>query len=108
MQACNHGSGIHSNAEILPKYDSADSLIWHYGLYALMNIHFHHFAPIDDTTQVLVENLKIHDSFCNALKIRLNWFGPRMLAKKGMLCWIPHLHFCQFIYMDGSESQKQS
>jgi hypothetical protein len=102
-------AGFTAMQKFYQKYDSADSLIWHYGLYALMNIHFHHFAPIDDTTQVLVENLKIHDSFCNALKIRLNWFGARMLAKKGICCaWIPHLHFCQFIYMDGSESQKQS
>jgi hypothetical protein len=58
--------------KILQKHDG-DSLIWRYGLYALTNFQFHLLARIDDTTQVLVENLKIHDSFCNALKTRLNW-----------------------------------
>ena len=52
---------------------NGNSLIWRYGLYALTNFQFHLLARIDDTTQVLVENLKVHDSFCNALKTRLNW-----------------------------------
>jgi Transcriptional activator of glycolytic enzymes len=49
------------------------STIWRFGLYALTNFQFHLLARIDDTTQVLVENLRVHDSFCNALKTRLNW-----------------------------------
>jgi hypothetical protein len=58
--------------KILQNHDR-NSLIWRYGLYALTNFQFHLLARIDDTTQVLVENLKVHDSFCNALKTRLNW-----------------------------------
>jgi hypothetical protein len=49
------------------------NIIWRYGLYALTNFQFHLLARIDDTTQVLVENIRVHDSFCNALKTRLNW-----------------------------------
>ena len=49
------------------------NIIWRYGLYALTNFQFHLLARIDDTTQVLVENICVHDSFCNALKTRLNW-----------------------------------
>jgi hypothetical protein len=30
-------------------------------------------ARIDDTTQVLVESIRVNASFCNALKTRLNW-----------------------------------
>jgi hypothetical protein len=48
------------------------SLVWHYGLYALTNFQFHLIARIDDTTQVLVDNVCIHDNSCNALKTRLN------------------------------------
>jgi hypothetical protein len=58
--------------KILQNHDR-NSSIWRYGLYALTNFQFHLLARIDDTTQVLVENLKVHDSFCNALKTRLNW-----------------------------------
>ncbi len=49
------------------------NMIWRYGLYALTNFQFHLLARIDDTTQVLVENIRVHDSFCNALKTRMNW-----------------------------------
>jgi hypothetical protein len=57
---------------ILRNHDGR-SLIWQYGLYALTIFQFHLIARIDDTTQVLVENIRVHDSFCHALKTRLNW-----------------------------------
>ena len=47
--------------------------IWRYGLYSLTNFHFHLIGRIDDTTQVLIENIWIHDSFPNALKTCLSW-----------------------------------
>ncbi len=50
------------------------NIIWRYGLYALTNFQFHLLARFDDTTQVLVENIRVHDYFCNALKTRLTWF----------------------------------
>ena len=53
--------------------DGRNSGIWRYGLYALTNFQFHLIARIDDTTQVLIDNIRVHDSFCNALKTRLNW-----------------------------------
>jgi len=58
--------------KILRNHDRT-SMIWRFGLYALTNFQFHLLARIDDTTQVLLENLRVHDSFCNALKTRLNW-----------------------------------
>ena len=48
-------------------------LIWRYGLYSLTNFQFHLIGQIDDTTQVLIENIQIHNSFPNALKTRLSW-----------------------------------
>jgi hypothetical protein len=48
------------------------SLVWQYGLYAPTNFQFHLIARIDDTTQVLTENIRVNDSFPNALKTRLN------------------------------------
>ena len=53
--------------------DMSSSLVWRYGLYALTNFQFYLIARIDDTTQVLVDNVRVHDNFCNALKTRLNW-----------------------------------
>jgi hypothetical protein len=50
-----------------------NSLIGQYGLYALTSFQFHIIAQIDDTTQVFVENIRVHNSFCNALKTRLKW-----------------------------------
>ena len=47
--------------------------MWRYGLHALINFQFLLIARIDDTTQVLVDNICVHDNFCNALKTRLNW-----------------------------------
>jgi hypothetical protein len=49
------------------------SLVWQFGLYALTNFQFHLLARIDDTKQVLVENVCVHDPLCNAIKTRLNW-----------------------------------
>jgi hypothetical protein len=48
-------------------------LVWCYGLFALTKFQFHLIARIDDTTQVSVDNIRVHDNFCNALKTRLNW-----------------------------------
>jgi hypothetical protein len=55
------------------EHDRTSSTIWRYGLYALTIFQFHLIARIDDTTQVLIDNIRVHDSFCNALKTRLNW-----------------------------------
>jgi hypothetical protein len=49
------------------------SLIWLYGMRALVNYQFHLMARVDDTTQVVLEHIKVHDKFCNCLKTRLNW-----------------------------------
>jgi hypothetical protein len=58
--------------KILQNHDR-NNYIWRYGLCALTNFQFHMIARIDDTTQVLVDNVQIHNSFPNALKTRLNW-----------------------------------
>ncbi|KAI2497781.1 hypothetical protein MHU86_16723 [Fragilaria crotonensis] len=49
------------------------SAIWKYGMPALMNFQFHMIARIDDTTQVIMDHIRVHDNFENALKTRLNW-----------------------------------
>jgi hypothetical protein len=48
--------------------------IWTYGLPAMLNFQFHLVARIDDATQVLIDNIQVHDTFSsNCLKTRLNW-----------------------------------
>ena len=49
------------------------SAIWKYGMPALINFQFHMIARIDDTTQVIMDHICVHDNFENALKTRLNW-----------------------------------
>lgn len=49
------------------------SVIWKYGMPAIMNFQFHMIARIDDTTQVTIDHIRVHDNFENALKTRLNW-----------------------------------
>ena len=52
---------------------SHSSGIWKLGMPALINFQFHMIARIDDTTQVIMEHICVHDHLENALKTRLNW-----------------------------------
>jgi hypothetical protein len=52
---------------------SHSSGIWKLGMPALINFQFHMIARIDDTTQVVMDHIRVHDNFENALKTRLNW-----------------------------------
>jgi hypothetical protein len=40
-----------------------NSIIWKYGIPAMMNFQFHMISRIDDATQVKMENLAPHDRF---------------------------------------------
>jgi hypothetical protein len=40
---------------------------------AMINFQSHVIGRIDDTTQVVVDHLRVHDSFLNCLKTKLNW-----------------------------------
>jgi hypothetical protein len=40
---------------------------------ALINFQFHLIARIDNTTQLILDHIQVHDSLDNALKPRLNW-----------------------------------
>jgi hypothetical protein len=40
---------------------------------AFINFQFHLIARIDDTTQVILDHIRVHDSFENAFKTKLNW-----------------------------------
>jgi hypothetical protein len=51
----------------------ASSNIWKFGMPALINFQFHMIAQIDNTTQVIMEHICVHDNFENALKTQLNW-----------------------------------
>jgi hypothetical protein len=53
--------------------NTSTSIIWRYGMPALINFQFHLIARIDDTTQVIMDHIRVHDNFDNALKTRLNW-----------------------------------
>ena len=44
-----------------------------YGIGALVNFQFHLIARVDDSTQLVLEHVRVHDSFPHALKTRLNW-----------------------------------
>ncbi|KAI2494041.1 hypothetical protein MHU86_20484 [Fragilaria crotonensis] len=44
-----------------------------YGISALVNFQFHMIARIDDSTQVVLEHVRVHDKFSHSLKVRLNW-----------------------------------
>jgi hypothetical protein len=39
--------------------------IWRYGMPALINYQFHMIARIDDTTQVVLEHIRVNDNFEN-------------------------------------------
>ena len=54
-------------------FQSNDSFLWKYGLSCLTKFQFHMIGRIDDTTQVLIENIQVHDFYPNALKTRMNW-----------------------------------
>ena len=60
--------------EVFKSYDQAQNAsIWKYGMPALINLQFHLIARIDDMTQVVLEHIRVHDNFPNALKTHLNW-----------------------------------
>jgi len=60
--------------EVFKSYDqSQNASIWKYGMPALINLQFHLIARIDDMTQVVLEHIRVHDNFPNALKTHLNW-----------------------------------
>ena len=53
---------------------ATNPIVLRFGLPALLNFQFHLIARIDDTTQVLLSNLRAHDFYgTNVLKTRLNW-----------------------------------
>jgi hypothetical protein len=40
---------------------------------AMVNFQFHLIPRVDDTTQLVLEHICVHDNFPNCLKTRLNW-----------------------------------
>ena len=44
-----------------------------FGISAMVNFQFHLIARVDDTTQLVLEHIRVHDNFSNCLKTRLNW-----------------------------------
>ena len=51
----------------------SSNFVWKYGFSALINFQFHLLARIDDTTQLLLDHLRVHDNFAFAMKTKLNW-----------------------------------
>ena len=49
------------------------SAVWKYGMPAHINFQFHMIARIDNMTQVIMDQIWVHDNFDNALKTRRNW-----------------------------------
>jgi hypothetical protein len=44
-----------------------------YGISAMVNFQFHLIARVDDSSQLVMEHVRVHDNFSNCLKTRLNW-----------------------------------
>ena len=42
-------------------------MIWKFGMPALLNYQYHLIARIDDTPQVTMDNIPVHDEFANCL-----------------------------------------
>ena len=59
--------------ELLNEYDGARRSWKRYGISAMVNFQFHLIARVDDTTQLVLEHIRVHNSFPNCLKTRLNW-----------------------------------
>jgi hypothetical protein len=54
--------------------EGAHDVFWkRYGISAMVNFQFHLIARVDDSTQLVLEHIRVHDAFPNALKTRLNW-----------------------------------
>jgi hypothetical protein len=54
--------------------EGAHDVFWkRYGILAMVNFQFHLIARVDDSTQLVLEHIRVHDTFSNALKTRLNW-----------------------------------
>ena len=47
--------------------------LWKFGINAMINFMFHLIAQIDDTTQVVLDHVWVHDHFPYLLKVKLNW-----------------------------------
>jgi hypothetical protein len=52
--------------------NSSTFQIWKYGMPALINFQFHLIAQIENTTQVILDHIRVHDNFSDTLKT-LNW-----------------------------------
>jgi hypothetical protein len=48
-------------------------LTWKFGMPAFLNYQFHLLASIDNTTQVTIDNICVHNEFSNCLKTKLKW-----------------------------------
>ena len=44
-----------------------------YGISAIVNFQFHMISRIDDSTQAILDHVRVHDKFSHSLKVRLNW-----------------------------------
>ena len=54
--------------------DNAHDIFWkRYGILVMTNFQFHLIAWVDDSTQLVLEHIRVHDTFVSALKTRLNW-----------------------------------
>mmetsp|Transcript_26866 Transcript_26866/g.38107 ORF Transcript_26866/g.38107 Transcript_26866/m.38107 type:complete len:262 (+) Transcript_26866:298-1083(+) len=52
---------------------NSNNNVYKFGIAALLNFQFHMIARIDDTTQVVLDHIRVNDSFNFALKAKLNW-----------------------------------
>ena len=54
-------------------YWQAEGAKVHMMLFGNGNSQFHLIACVDDSTQLVLKHIRVHDSFPSALKTRLNW-----------------------------------
>jgi hypothetical protein len=48
-------------------------LTWKFGMPAFLNYQLHLLARIDNTIQITIDNIRVHNEFSNCLKTKLNW-----------------------------------
>ena len=65
--------------------DVSNSMLWRYTKSAMINFKFHVIARIDDTAQVLIDHICVHDLFPKCWKTKLKW--SKNVGDKGDALW---------------------
>ena len=66
--------------------EGAHDVFWkRYGILAMVNFQFHLIARVDDSTQLVLGHIRVHDAFPNALKTR-----EGVIDRRGFIAAVHH------------------